>query len=210
MDVLIRLGALSFAAILEIPKGAQSIVLFVHGSGSSRLSSRNQAVARMLQDAEIATLLFDLLTQEEETRDRRDAHLRFDIELLASRLKEVTNWVNLQETSKNLNIGYFGASTGAAAALVAAAQEPQLVKAVVSRGGRPDLAGSFLKMVQAPTLLIVGSEDYEVLKLNESALKQIKAEKKLHIVAGATHLFEEKGTLEAAAHLAKEWFVRYL
>ncbi len=194
MDISIQIGRIRLAGILVMPDHARGIVLFAHGSGSSRLSSRNQAVARILQDAKIATLLFDLLTEEEEILDNIDAHLRFDIELLANRLKDVSKWVHSHEHTKNLSIGYFGASTGAAAALVAAAQEPTLIKAVV-----------------APTLLIVGSEDYHVLKLNENALKQIGAqEKTLHIVSGATHLFEEPGTLEQAAHLAQQWFIRYL
>lgn len=211
MDISIQIGSTRLAGILVIPDHARAIVLFAHGSGSSRLSLRNQSVARVLQEAKIATLLFDLLTEEEEILDNIDAHLRFDIELLANRLKDVSNWVHSQEHTKHLSLGYFGASTGAAAALVAAAQEPKRINAVVSRGGRPDLAGVSLKDVEAPTLLIVGSEDYQVLKLNENALKQIRAkEKTLQIVSGATHLFEEIGTLEQAARLAQEWFTRYL
>lgn len=211
MDLIIRIDSILLKAILMIPDGAKGIVLFAHGSGSSRLSLRNQKVARLFQNAKIATLLFDLLTEEEEIGDKTNAHLRFDIELLAQRLKAVTHWVHLQEKLSHFSIGYFGASTGAAAALVAAADEPKLIRAIVSRGGRPDLAGSFLKRVKAPTLFIVGSEDYEVLGLNENALKSLASPTKtLEIIPGATHLFEERDTLEQAAHLAQDWFKRYL
>jgi dienelactone hydrolase len=183
----------------------------VHGSGSSRFSPRNQYVARELQKNGLGTLLFDLLTAEEERIDMVTAHLRFDIDLLASRLVDVTNWLLNDPDTKNLNIGYFGASTGAAAALIAAKEHSDIVKAVVSRGGRPDLAEKALPDVKAPTLLIVGGEDFQVIDLNQWAFDRLTVkEKQIRIVPGATHLFEEPGTLEEAAHLAGEWFKRYL
>jgi pimeloyl-ACP methyl ester carboxylesterase len=185
-------------------------VLFAHGSGSGRHSPRNRHVARLLNQARLATLLLDLLTAEEEALDEGSADLRFDIGLLATRLTGATDWLAGQENARDLNIGYFGASTGAAAALVAAAQRPERVKAVVSRGGRPDLAGTALVHVQAPTLLIVGGDDGPVIELNQMALLQLHCEKSLVIMPGATHLFEEPGALDEVARLAREWFERYL
>src|SRR5918992_1344538 len=195
---------------LTLPEKATGIVLFAHGSGSSRHSPRNRYVARLLNEAKLGTLLVDLLTAEEEVTDMRTAHLRFDIGLLARRLVAVTDWLTIQEHTRALRIGYFGASTGAAAALVAAAERPEAVAAIVSRGGRPDLAGPALARVRAPTLLIVGSLDTVVLELNEFALELLPGEKELAIVPGATHLFEEPGALEEVARLAREWFTRYL
>jgi putative phosphoribosyl transferase len=196
---------------LVIPPGAQAIVLFAHGSGSSRHSARNRYVAQVLQQAALATLLFDLLTPEEEAVDARTGHLRFNIPFLAERLLAATDWVRRLKETHTFDIGYFGASTGAAAALAAAAERPADVGAIVSRGGRPDLAGSALRRVVAPTLLIVGGEDYPVIELNHQALDLLGAtEKQLIIIPGATHLFEEPGTLEEVARLASEWFARYL
>lgn len=196
--------------ILYIPKEACGLVLFAHGSGSSRFSVRNQFVSHVLNDAKLATLLFDLLTSDEEVIDNITSKLRFDIEFLASRLVDVTEWCLQQSMLASLPIGYFGASTGGGAALVAAAMEPDKISAVVSRGGRPDLAGNFLKTVQSPTLLIVGSRDKIVIQMNEEALSQLNCTKGLELVQGATHLFEEPGTLNEAAHLAKAWFLKYL
>jgi putative phosphoribosyl transferase len=195
---------------LAVPANASGVVLFAHGSGSSRLSPRNRYVAAMLQRAPLATLLIDLLTPEEEEAERFTRHLRFDIGLLAGRLEGVTHWLTGAPDTQQLPIGYFGASTGAAAALVAAASEPDAVGAVVSRGGRPDLAGNALPHVRAPTLLIVGGADSEVEELNREALQLLATEKRLEIVPGATHLFEEPGTLERAAELARDWFVAHL
>jgi putative phosphoribosyl transferase len=208
--VRIPVGSITLEGNLTLPEGARGVVLFAHGSGSSRNSPRNRHVARMLNEAELATLLIDLLTSEEERIDLRTAHLRFDINLLAQRLVAVTDWLTQYPDTRELRIGYFGASTGAAAALVAATERPQLVGAVVSRGGRPDLAGSALARVEAPTLLIVGGNDLEVIKLNRAALAQLRCEKQLVIVPGATHLFEEPGTLDEVARLAREWFEHYL
>ncbi len=195
---------------LHIPSGASGIVLFAHGSGSSRHSPRNQFVANMLNEAGLATLLFDLLTADEERKDRYTAQLRFDIRLLSQRVIEATEWLSHQEMTRTLPVGYFGASTGAAAALVAAAALPATVRAIVSRGGRPDLAGQVLTRVQAPTLLIVGGEDTQVIELNRLALALLPGDKRLEIVPGATHLFEEPGALEQVARLACDWFTRYL
>ena len=195
---------------LVVPEGAAGIVLFAHGSGSSRHSPRNRFVARVLQDAGLATLLLDLLTPEEEQVDMRTAHLRFDIGLLASRLVSATGWLGSQPDTDHMKVGYFGASTGAGAALVAAAQHPAGVAAVVSRGGRPDLAGDALPEVKAPTLLIVGGNDTPVIELNRQAMGHMPVETRLEIVPGATHLFEEPGTLEQVAQLALDWFLRYL
>lgn len=195
---------------LALPVGARGLVIFAHGSGSSRRSSRNRAVAQALRDRGLGTLLFDLLTHDEEQIDALDAHLRFDIPLLGHRLGEVTDWLYEQPDTKRLAYGYFGASTGAAAALVAAADRPETVRAVVSRGGRPDLAHAALTRVQAPTLLIVGGHDEPVIELNRQAFAQLHGPKELTIVPGATHLFEEPGTLDAVARLAGDWFVRYL
>jgi putative phosphoribosyl transferase len=195
---------------LNFPDNARSVVLFAHGSGSSRFSPRNQLVARQLESARLATLLIDLLTAHEEEEDRYTGHLRFDIQLLSRRVVAATDWLLSQPATQNLKIGYFGASTGAAAALVAAAERPLAVGAVVSRGGRPDLAGSALLEVRAPTLLIVGSKDTQVIELNRKAFSLLKTEKRLEIIPGASHLFEEPGTLEKVAELAREWFTRYL
>ena len=195
---------------LNIPENPRGVVLFAHGSGSSRHSPRNQFVARVLHEAGFATLLIDLLTADEEEQDRLTGHLRFNIDLLSQRVVGATNWLTVNPATANLKIGYFGASTGAAAALVAAAEHHLTVGAVVSRGGRPDLAGSALTAVQAPTLLIVGSKDTQVIELNRMALSLLKGEKQIEIVPGATHLFEEPGALERVAHLASQWFTRYL
>ncbi|MFN3651174.1 MAG: dienelactone hydrolase family protein [Armatimonadota bacterium] len=195
---------------LIVPPGARGLVLFAHGSGSSRHSPRNRFVAQELQRRGLGTLLMDLLTREEETVDLRTRALRFDIGLLASRLGEAAAWLRSQRQTAALQVGCFGASTGGGAALVAAAQHPGLIHAVVSRGGRPDLAGEFLPRVQAPTLLIVGGHDSPVIRLNEEALAQLTCDKEMVIVPGATHLFEEPGTLEEVARLAGEWFVRHL
>lgn len=203
-------GEIALEGNLTIPEGAQGIVLFAHGSGSSRHSPRNRFVAEALQSRGLATLLIDLLTPEEERLDMRTAQLRFDIDLLADRLVSTTGWLENQPETKDVNLGYFGASTGAGAALVAAAQRPDRVAAVVSRGGRPDLAGAALSQVKAPTLLIVGGDDLPVIEMNREASARLKVEKQLVIVPGATHLFEEPGTLEEVARLAGEWFERYL
>lgn len=210
-EVQVLAGPVTLEGSLGIPEAAKGIVLFAHGSGSSRHSPRNQYVAKVLRRAGLATLLIDLLTAEEETIDFQTAHLRFDIGLLAKRLVGITDWLIKNPDTRNLNIGYFGASTGAGAALVAAAERSKIIGAVVSRGGRPDLAGSWaLQKVQAPTLLIVGGNDYPVIEMNQEALNHLRAEKKLVIVRGATHLFEEPGKLEEVAQLASDWFVRYL
>lgn len=195
---------------LFIPNKAEGIVLFAHGSGSSRLSPRNRFVARELNKHGMATLLFDLLTRDEEAIDEQTAELRFNIELLTKRLVGATDWVVDNAATSRLSVGYFGASTGAAAALVAAVERPKIVKVVVSRGGRPDLAGEKLPEVRCPTLLIVGGHDEEVMELNKMALAQLKVEKKLVIVPGATHLFEEKGAIESVASYASEWFREHL
>ena len=195
---------------LTIPDNASALVLFVHGSGSSRHSLRNQFVARTLNDAGLATLLFDLLTPEEEAIDLRTREHRFNIALLAERLLQATKWAKQQEQTRDLCVGYFGSSTGGGAALVAAAEIPKLVGAVVSRGGRPDLADDALPKVQASTLLIVGGNDEIVIELNEMARDRMRCEVELEIVPGATHLFEEPGALEKVAKLASDWFVRHL
>jgi len=195
---------------LTIPENATALVLFAHGSGSSRHSPRNQFVAGTLNDAGLATLLFDLLTQEEEAIDIQTRQHRFNIGLLAERLVHATKWAKQQEHTRDLRIGYFGSSTGGAAALVAAAEIPKDAGAVVSRGGRPDLAGDALPKVQAPTLLIVGGNDDVVIELNEMARDQMRCEVKLEIIPDATHLFEEPGALEQVAKLASEWFVNHI
>jgi dienelactone hydrolase len=195
---------------LTLPEGARGIVLFAHGSGSSRFSPRNCYVAQQLNREKLATLLVDLLSPEEEAVDLRTARLRFNIGLLAERLVGVTDWLVRQPDTRPLRIGYFGASTGAAAALVAAAERPQIVRAIVSRGGRPDLAGPALARVEAPTLLIVGGGDTPVIELNRAALAQLRCEKRLVIVPGATHLFEEPGALDEVARLARQWSERHL
>ena len=205
-EVHIPADRATLAGNLNIPVNATALILFAHGSGSSRHSPRNQFVARTLNDTELATLLFDLLTPEEELVDTRTAELRFDIDLLAKRLVHATKWAKRQEQTRDLRIGYFGSSTGGGAALVAAAQLPDDVDAVVSRGGRPDLAGAALPKVQAPTLLIVGGQDDIVIDLNKQARDQMRSEVKLEIIPGATHLFEEPGALEQVAKLASDWF----
>jgi len=195
---------------LMLPPKSKAIVVFAHGSGSSRFSPRNTQVAKEINEKGISTLLIDLLTAQEESVDLVTAQFRFNIDLLAKRLVDATEWIKKTPKTKNLVIGYFGASTGAAAALIAAAKLPADIKAVVSRGGRPDLAAEHLSKVKAPTLLIVGGNDPEVLVMNREALKHIPAEKKLEIVPGATHLFEERGKLEIVARLAIDWFSKYL
>jgi len=208
--VEVSAGAVTLEGDLRLPEGACGIVLFAHGSGSSRHSPRNRFVAAMLNEGGLATLLVDLLTPKEEAVDRQTAELRFDIPFLAERLAHAADWLTQHPETSRLRIGYFGSSTGAAAALVAAALNPHIVGAVVSRGGRPDLAGPALPRVQAPTLLIVGGNDTVVLGLNRQALEQLRCEKRLVVVPGATHLFEEPGTLEEVARLAREWFKRHL
>lgn len=208
--VSIPAGNVTLDADLVIPAGAQGLVIFAHGSGSSRHSRRNRAVAEALQARGLATLLMDLLTSEEEVVDARTAHLRFDIPMLATRLARACEWAAREPETATLPVGLFGASTGGGAALVAAAQEPDLVSAVVSRGGRPDLAGNALPRVQAPTLLIVGQLDDVVLRLNDQARSLMSATVELSVVPGATHLFEERGALEIVAAQAGDWFVRHL
>jgi len=193
-----------------VPEGSRATVLFAHGSGSSRHSPRNRFVAGVLQNAGFATLLMDLLTAQEEALDEQPAAARFDIDLLARRLVAATWWLQGQSQAAKLPIGYFGASTGAAAALLAATDDAGLVSAVVSRGGRPDLVGDALHKVIAPTLLIIGGNDTQVIELNRKALNLIPAQKRLEIVPGASHLFEEPGALESVAEFAKNWFDTYL
>jgi putative phosphoribosyl transferase len=209
-EVQIHAGRAVLPGNLNIPENANALVLFAHGSGSSRHSPRNQFVARTLNDLGLATLLFDLLTQEEEAIDMQTRELRFNIDFLAVRLGHATKWAKQQEQMSNLGIGYFGSSTGGAAALVAAVDAPQNVNAVVSRGGRPDLAGEALPKVKAPTLLIVGGNDDVVIELNEQARDKMRCEVKLEIIPGATHLFEEPGALEKVANLASAWFVKHM
>ena len=208
--VQLAAGPVMLEGNLSLPDGAHGLVLFAHGSGSSRHSPRNRHVARVLNEANLATLLIDLLTPAEEAVDLRTAHLRFDIALLAERLVAATDWLIHQPDTQHLQIGYFGASTGAGASLVAAAERSTVASAIVSRGGRPDLAGPALPHVQAPTLLLVGGNDFPVIELNRAALAQLRCEKRLVIVPGATHLFEEPGALDEVARLAREWFDRYL
>ncbi len=205
-NMRIKLESVTLDGVLGLPEQAKGMVIFAHGSGSSRLSPRNTYVARVLQQAGIGTLLFDLLTSVED----RDYAQRFDIELLVKRLVGATKWLSKLPELQGMTVGYFGASTGAAAALQGAAELGEAVKAVVSRGGRPDLAMPYLGKVVAPTLLIVGELDQEVLQLNRQAFAQLSVEKELAVVPGATHLFEEPGTLEEVARLAKEWFIRHL
>jgi putative phosphoribosyl transferase len=206
-EVEIPSGHVILAGNLTIPDRAIAFVIFAHGSGSSRHSPRNQFVARTLNDAGLATLLFDLLTPEEEAVDMRTREYRFNISLLAERLVHATKWAKHQKETRDLRIGYFGSSTGGGAALVAAAELPDEVNAVVSRGGRPDLAGEALPKVKAATLLIVGGRDEVVIELNEKARVQMRCEVKIDIVCGATHLFEEPGALERVANLASDWFL---
>jgi putative phosphoribosyl transferase len=208
--VRIHAGPATLEGDLQVPDGAVGVVLFAHGSGSSRHSRRNRYVAGELQAAGLATLLIDLLTQEEEAVDQHTAHLRFDIPLLAERLVAATHWLGEDPSTRDLKVGYFGASTGAGAALVTAATVPDRAGAAVSRGGRPDLAGEALPRVRAPTLFIVGSRDPAVLELNRLAMAQMETVTRLEIVPGATHLFEEPGTLEVVARLARDWLRRYL
>lgn len=207
--VMIPINSIHLDGLLHIPKGVTGFVIFAHGSGSSRLSPRNQYIAEVLQQSKFATLLFDLLTQEEEEIDDKTMEYRFDIPFLAERLLGATEWILMNPMLNKLPISYFGASTGGGAALVAAAKEKERVKAVVSRGGRPDLAGDALKNVKAATLLIVGGDDEPVIELNKKAYGQLHCEKELEIVPGATHLFEEPGKLEIVARLADEWFQKY-
>lgn len=209
-EVQIHAGRAVLPGNLNIPENANALVLFAHGSGSSRHSPRNQFVARTLNDVGLATLLFDLLTQQEEAIDTQTRELRFNIHLLAERLIHATIWAKQQEETRDLRIGYFGSSTGGAAALVAAVDLPQDIGAVVSRGGRPDLTGEALPKVKAPTLLIVGGNDDIVIELNEQARDRMRCEVKLEIVPGATHLFEEAGALEQVAKLASDWFIAHL
>lgn len=210
VSLTIPAGNVALAGDLALPPNAGGIVLFVHGSGSSRHSSRNKYVAHVLQAADIGTLLFDLLTEEEEAVDLRTRHLRFDIDLLAQRLIEVTRWVRQQAQTHHLKIGYFGASTGGGAALVAAAALGNEVSAVVSRGGRPDLAGEALARVSTPTLLLVGGWDTPVIGMNREAYEQLHFEKAMKIIPAASHLFEEPGKLEDVARLSAEWFMHYM
>ncbi|HEX2569078.1 MAG TPA: dienelactone hydrolase family protein [Polyangia bacterium] len=208
--IQISAGGVLLEGLLTLPPGPRGIVLFAHGSGSSRHSPRNRFVAGVLNQAGLATLLIDLLTPHEEYIDVQTAGVRFDIELLADRLVEVTDWLASEPATRTLHIGYFGASTGAAAALVAAARRTDVIGAVVSRGGRPDLARGVLEQVRAPTLLIVGGADRLVLTLNRTAYDELEAPKRLEIVPGATHLFEEPGALARVAELARDWFLEYL
>jgi len=207
-------GGVMLTGNLVVPHGAQGIVVFAHGSGSGRFSPRNRYVARTMQEGGLATFLFDLLTHREEQIDDITKELRFNIPFLAQRVVTVTKWLHDKDETKDLNVGYFGASTGGGAAIVAAAmlENDHKVKAVVSRGGRPDLAGDFyLKKCHVPTLLLVGGRDHEVIRMNESALAKLGAkEKELRIIPGATHLFEEPGKLEEVAHHARGWFQKYL
>ena len=209
-ELQIHAGRAVLPGNLNVPENADALVLFAHGSGSSHHSPRNQFVARTLNDVGLATLLFDLLTQEEEAIDTQTRELRFNIHLLAERLVHATKWAKQQEETRDLRIGYFGSSTGGAAALAAAVDIPQDIGAVVSRGGRPDLAGEALPKAKAPTLLIVGGNDDIVIELNEQARDRMRCEVKLEIVPGATHLFEEPGALEKVAKLASDWFIAHL
>ena len=207
--VQVAAGEVILDGDLCIPEQAKGLVAFAHGSGSSRRSRRNRFVAQVLRSARLATLLFDLLTAEEEIEDQRTAELRFDIGLLARRLIGATDWLRRNKQTRHFRLGYFGASTGAAAALVAAVERADVVDAVVSRGGRPDLAATVLTRVKAPTLLIVGGNDFPVVDMNRSALARLQVEKKLVIIPGASHLFEEPGALEQVAEHARDWFARH-
>jgi len=208
--IVLPVGSDHIAGDLRVPANAVGLVVFAHGSGSSRFSTRNRAVATVLEERSLGTLLLDLLTSEEERVDARTAEYRFDIPRLGERVVQACDWLRSRADLAMLPVGSFGASTGAAAALMAAAARPDHVRAVVSRGGRPDLAGDALPMVKAPTLLIVGERDYEVITLNRAAMSRMRAPAKLEIVPGATHLFEEPGTLSIAASLAADWFVGHL
>lgn len=209
-DVTIRIGSIELYGTLTVPAHARGIVAFAHGSGSSRHSPRNRYVAEVMQNAGLGTLLFDLLTLEEEAEDQYTRQFRFDIALLAGRLVETARWLRSQPRTSDLNIGFFGSSTGGGAALVAAAELGEIVGAVVSRGGRPDLAGDALSRVKSPVLLLVGGFDDVVIELNELAYAQLNCEKQLTVIPGATHLFEERGKLEEVAALAADWFTRHL
>ena len=209
-SVKVQVDAIQLDGIFSIPPDPKGVVLFAHGSGSTHNSKRNQMVASFLQEESIATLLFDLLTPEEEKEDSLTRELRFNIPLLSHRLLEATRWVATQEEVANLNMGFFGASTGAAAALIAASELGQRVKAVVSRGGRPDLAGQSLQRIQTPVLLIVGSEDHGVIEINERTFDLLECKKKIEFVKGATHLFEEPGALEEVGRMAATWFNNFL
>jgi putative phosphoribosyl transferase len=208
--VSVPIDSIALEGNLAVPDRPLGIVLFAHGSGSGRHSPRNQLVAKALNDGRIATLLVDLLTEDEEQIDVQTRHLRFDIPLLADRLAGAIDWLETHDATRELPLGLFGASTGAGAALIAAVSRPTRVKAIVSRGGRPDLADQAIPAVAAPTLLIVGGRDDVVIALNQMALDQLRCEKHLQIVPGATHLFEEPGTLERVAALARDWFNMYL
>jgi len=212
VDTIVPVGGIELPANVTVPDRAAGLVLFVHGSGSSRHSPRNQRVADVLKRGSIGTILIDLLTEKEEAVDLRTAWLRFDILLLSDRVAAITDCIGAQPEFKKLRLGYFGASTGAAAALVAAAERPGIVRAVVSRGGRPDLAGPSLARVLAPTLFIVGGNDPAVLDLNYSAMSHLprETEHKIEVVPGASHLFEEPGTLDRVAYLARHWFLKHL
>jgi len=208
--VSIHADSVTLEGNLNVPAGARGLVVFAHGSGSSRHSPRNRYVASLLRESSLGTLLIDLLSVDEEERDLETAQLRFDIPLLARRLVAATDWALASREVSSLNIGYFGASTGAAAALVAAALRAEAIGAVVSRGGRPDLAASSLAQVRAPTLLIVGGRDTPVIEMNREAFERLRVEKEMVIVPGATHLFEEPGALETVAQHARRWFERHL
>ncbi|SFH16875.1 dienelactone hydrolase family protein [Modicisalibacter xianhensis] len=209
-NVTLEIDGIVLEGDLIVPEGATGIVVFAHGSGSSRFSSRNRQVAHYLSEQGLATLLFDLLTPEENVIDERTRELRFDIGLIGRRMTGAVDWVARAEATRGLAIGLFGASTGAAAALIAAANRPAQVRAVVSRGGRPDLAGDALPAVEAPTLLLVGGDDVAVIGLNEQARERMQAHCELTLIPGATHLFEEPGTLEEVQALASRWFKHYL
>jgi pimeloyl-ACP methyl ester carboxylesterase len=208
--VVVGTGSIALEGTMSVPGGAHGVVLFAHGSGSSRHSPRNRYVAAQLREGKLGTLLVDLLTPNEEVIDLRTRQLRFDIDLLAERLVEAIRWLGAERSTRDLPVGLFGASTGGGAALLAAARVPDRVAAVVSRGGRPDLAGDALGDVQAPTLLVVGERDDVVIDLNRRAMARMTAPVRLEIVRGATHLFEERGALEDVARLARDWFVRHL
>jgi putative phosphoribosyl transferase len=210
VEVQIRAGSALLSGDLEVPENANGIVLFAHGSGSSRHSPRNQYAARIIREVGVGTLLFDLLTRDEEVIDNYTREFRFDINLLSRRLVDATNWLETLPQTRDLHPGYYGASTGAAAALVAAGVLGARIDAVVSRGGRPDLAGQSLDEVKAPTLLIVGGLDGPVIKMNQDAYAQLSCVKELKIIPGATHLFEEPGKLEEVAMHAASWFLKYL
>jgi len=208
--VQVPVGRVTLEGNLVLPRGAQGVVLFAHGSGSSRFSPRNRYVAGVLQQGGLGTLLIDLLTPEEESIDLRTQEIRFNIPLLADRLVGAVDWLRQNEATRDLTIGLFGSSTGAAAALMAAPRRPGAIGAIVSRGGRPDLASASLRQVEAPTLLIVGGRDALVITLNEQAMERLRVDSRLEVVPGAGHLFEEPGALERVAELARDWFQKYL